>query len=73
MRIIRGDLQSGSVYSLLGRLFLELIIVFFGVYFAFLFSEYRMEKELMKQLHVLRQGPMGAKIRIGLEKAGETV
>ncbi len=33
----------------------------------------RLEKELLTQLHVLRQGPMGDKIRIGLVKAGETV
>lgn len=33
----------------------------------------RLETELLNQLHILRQGPMGDKIRIGLVKAGETV
>jgi len=32
-----------------------------------------LEKDLKSQLRVLRQGPMGVKIRMGLEKAGETL
>lgn len=56
MRQTFRDLRSGSNFSFSVRLFLELGIVFFGVYLAFLLNEFRINKELERHQIQLLNG-----------------